>query len=145
MWKFSASTNQVSVQLIWKRVKEPNASSSQPKPVLIKNKPPSTRRRDATRYDQWLQAKISAEVITPTTSVDQSHHREANTSIEGNREKTPTKYLRNTKVNMRGSSLKRTSSSVRVTPERHAINNTIFTQPMTETSDVGSTTTKDLT
>ncbi|CAG2224593.1 unnamed protein product [Mytilus edulis] len=57
--RFSASTDQVTVQLISNKAKEPEASSSKPKPALKmkKNKPPSTRRRD---YDQWVQAKSSA-------------------------------------------------------------------------------------
>ena len=54
--RFSSSTDQVTVQLISNKAKEPEVSSSKPKPALKmkKNKPSSTRRRD---YDQWVQAK----------------------------------------------------------------------------------------
>ncbi|CAG2230156.1 ENAH [Mytilus edulis] len=59
-WKFSASSDQVSVQLTWTKTKakEPEASSSKSKPAL-KSKPPSTRRRDAKRLDQWKATKTA--------------------------------------------------------------------------------------
>ncbi|CAC5423782.1 unnamed protein product [Mytilus coruscus] len=91
-WKFSASTDQVTVQLIWNKAKEPEVSSGNSKPALKKkqNKPPSTRRRDAKRYDQWVQAKssaaTSAEVIPHTTKVDKNQQTEAKTALEGSRE-----------------------------------------------------------
>ncbi|CAC5399210.1 unnamed protein product [Mytilus coruscus] len=97
-WKFSASTDQVTVQLIWNKAKEPEVSSGNSKPALKKkqNKPPSTRRRDAKRYDQWVQAKssaaTSAEVIPHTTKVDKNQQTEAKTALEGCREIVPTKY-----------------------------------------------------
>ncbi|CAC5402049.1 unnamed protein product [Mytilus coruscus] len=97
-WKFSASTDQVTVQLIWNKAKEPEVPSGNSKPALKKkqNKPPSTRRRDAKRYDQWVQAKssaaTSAEVIPHTTKVDKNQQTEAKTALEGSREIIPTKY-----------------------------------------------------
>ncbi|CAG2185155.1 unnamed protein product [Mytilus edulis] len=94
-WKFSASTDQVTVQLTWTKAKEQEVPSSKAKPAL-KSKPPSTRRRDAKRYDQWVQAKssaaTSAEVIPHTTKVDQNQQTEAKTAREGSREIVPTKY-----------------------------------------------------
>ncbi|CAG2250342.1 unnamed protein product [Mytilus edulis] len=57
-WKFSASTDQVTVQLTWTKAKEQEAPSCKPKPAL-KSKPPSTRRRDAKRYDQWMANKTA--------------------------------------------------------------------------------------
>ncbi|CAC5362982.1 unnamed protein product [Mytilus coruscus] len=144
VWKISASTDQVTVQLTWNKAKEPEASSSKPKPALKKSKPPSTRRRDAKRYDQWVQAKTaavtSADVIPSTASVDQNHQTEARTSLEGIREITPTKYL----GELRGSSLRRTLLSVHSTPGRHAIAIIISTQQTIEASDVGLTLTRDL-
>ncbi|CAC5396785.1 unnamed protein product [Mytilus coruscus] len=84
------------ISLTWNKAKEPEASSSKPKLALKKSKPPSTRRRDAKRYDQWVQAKTAAvtstDVIPSTASVDQNHQTEARTSLEGIREITPTKY-----------------------------------------------------
>ncbi|CAC5394296.1 unnamed protein product [Mytilus coruscus] len=58
-WKFSASTDQVTVQLIWNKAKEPEVSYGNSKPALKKkqNKPPSTRRRDAKRYDHPFNPK----------------------------------------------------------------------------------------
>ncbi|CAG2227671.1 unnamed protein product [Mytilus edulis] len=71
-WKFSASSDQVSVQLTWTKTKakEPEASSSKSKPAL-KSKPLSTRRRDAKRFDQWKATKtavIPAEQVQQTTN-----------------------------------------------------------------------------
>lgn len=93
-WKFSASTDQVTLQLTWNKAMEPEVSSSKSKPAVKKNKPSSTSRRDAKRYNQWLQGKSSAatsdEVIPPTIRVDQQT--EAITSLESSREVIPTKY-----------------------------------------------------
>ncbi|CAG2198578.1 unnamed protein product [Mytilus edulis] len=52
IWKFSSSNDQVIAQLTCNKAKEQEASSSKTKPALKKNKPLSTRRRDAKRYDQ---------------------------------------------------------------------------------------------
>ncbi|CAG2256985.1 unnamed protein product [Mytilus edulis] len=75
-WKFSASTDQVTVQLKGTRG------------IL--------QRRYAKRYDQWVQAKssaaTSAEVIPHTTKVDQNQQTEAKTARDGSREIVPTKY-----------------------------------------------------
>ncbi|CAG2255512.1 unnamed protein product [Mytilus edulis] len=85
-------------QNITARTRGIEASSSKHKPALKKNKTPSTRRREAKRYDQWVLAKssavTSAEVIPScdTASVDQNHQTEARTSLEGIGEITPTKY-----------------------------------------------------
>ncbi|CAG2188610.1 unnamed protein product [Mytilus edulis] len=68
-WKFSASTDQVTVQLTWTKAKEQEASSSKPKPALKKSKPPSTRRRDAKRYDQWMANKTA---VVPATQIQQT-------------------------------------------------------------------------
>ncbi|CAG2220670.1 unnamed protein product [Mytilus edulis] len=64
-WKFSASTDQVTVQLTWTKAKEQEAKSS---------------------------AATSAEVIPHTTKVDQNQQTEAKTAQEGSREIVPTKY-----------------------------------------------------
>ncbi|CAG2221636.1 unnamed protein product [Mytilus edulis] len=90
-WKFSASSDQVSVQLTWTKTKakEPEASSSKSKPAL-KSKPPSTRRRDAKRFDQWKATKtavIPAEQVQQTTNTQT----EARDSVVGH-VLTPTKY-----------------------------------------------------
>ncbi|XP_071134876.1 uncharacterized protein [Mytilus edulis] len=97
VWNFPASSDQVSVQLTWTKTKakEPEAHSSKAKPAL-KSKPPSTRTRDAKRYNQWVQAKstaaTSAEVLPHTTKVDQNQQTEATTARDGSREIVPTKY-----------------------------------------------------
>ncbi|CAG2200041.1 unnamed protein product [Mytilus edulis] len=93
-WKFSASTDQVTVQLTWTKAKEQEASSSKPKPALKKSKPPSTRRRDAKRYDQWMANKtavVPATQIQQTTSVDHITQTEARDTVVG-QVLTPTKY-----------------------------------------------------
>ncbi|CAG2237396.1 TTN [Mytilus edulis] len=66
-WKFSASTDQVTVQLTWTKAKKQEASSSKSKPALKKSKPPSTRRRDAKRYDQWMANKTA---VVPATQIN---------------------------------------------------------------------------
>ncbi|CAG2210485.1 unnamed protein product [Mytilus edulis] len=89
-WKFSASTDQVTVQLTWTKAKEQEASSSKPKPALKKGKPPSTRRRDAKRYDQWMANKTA---VVPATQIQQTTitQTEARDSVVGH-VLTPTKY-----------------------------------------------------
>ncbi|CAG2233102.1 unnamed protein product [Mytilus edulis] len=70
-WKFSASTDQVTVQLTSNKAKEPEASSSKSKPALKNNKPSSTRRIKGL------------QVLRPVDAI---------TSLEGSREIIPTKY-----------------------------------------------------
>ncbi|CAG2209366.1 HEPH [Mytilus edulis] len=88
-WKFSASTDQVTVQLTWTKAKEQEAPSCKPKPAL-KSKPPSTRRRDAKRYDQWMAKKTAVVPAVPIqqTTITQT---EARDSVVGH-VLTPTKY-----------------------------------------------------
>ncbi|CAG2214909.1 unnamed protein product [Mytilus edulis] len=66
-WKFSASTDQVTVQLTWTKAKEQEVSSSKAKPVLktVNHHPPGE---------------------------DQNQQTEAKTAREGSREIVPTKY-----------------------------------------------------
>ncbi|CAG2196489.1 unnamed protein product [Mytilus edulis] len=58
-WKFSASTDQVTVQLTWTKAKEQEASSSKSQPALKKSKPAPHRRRD-------LLAQWGSREIVPT-------------------------------------------------------------------------------
>ncbi|CAG2219254.1 unnamed protein product [Mytilus edulis] len=94
-WKFTANSDQVSFQLTWIKVKEPDTSSRKPEPALkSKNKPPSTRRRNANRYAQWMATKTAVVPATEqqqTTSVDHNTQTEARDTIVG-QVLTPTKY-----------------------------------------------------
>lgn len=88
---FSASSDQVTVQLLWHKAKEPEASSSKATPALKKNKP-HPQGEGMQNVMTSVCKPTSAEVIPKTISVDQNHQTEAKTSLEGNREITPTKY-----------------------------------------------------
>ncbi|CAG2184478.1 unnamed protein product [Mytilus edulis] len=77
-WKFSTSTDQVTVQLTWTKAKEQEAPSCKLKPAL-KSKPPSTRRRDAKRYDHWMANKTAVAPAAPIqqTTITQTEARDS--------------------------------------------------------------------
>ncbi|CAG2198204.1 unnamed protein product [Mytilus edulis] len=75
----------LTVHLTWIKVKEPDTSSRKPEPALIsKNKPPSTRRRNANRYAKWMATKtavVPAAEHQQTTSKDHITQTEARDTI----------------------------------------------------------------
>ncbi|CAG2230342.1 unnamed protein product [Mytilus edulis] len=91
----TASSDQVSVQLTWIKVKEPDTSSRKPESALkSKKKPSSTRRRNVNHYAQWMATKtavVPAAEHQQTTSVDHITQTEARDTIVG-QVLTPTKY-----------------------------------------------------
>ncbi|CAC5409162.1 unnamed protein product [Mytilus coruscus] len=132
-WKFTASSNQVTVQLIW--IKAKDLDTRNPKLVLQrKQKPPSTRRRNAQRFTQWMDSKkavASATTHEPnnSTNVDNIFQAQARDTVIGI-PLTPTKY--------RGEpTSRRTLSPVNITPIKHAIANTSILHPNLEVSVVG--------
>ncbi|CAC5397351.1 unnamed protein product [Mytilus coruscus] len=96
-WKFTASYNQVTVQLTWIKAKDPETTSRNPTPALQKkHKPPSTRRRNAERFTQWMDfkkavASTATPVTTTSTSVDNICQTQARYTVIGI-SLTPTKY-----------------------------------------------------
>ncbi|CAC5402599.1 unnamed protein product [Mytilus coruscus] len=96
-WKFTASSDQVSVQLTWIKAKEPDTSSRKPEPALEKkNKPSPTRRRNANRFAKWMDTKTAvvpaaAQQQNIEASVDHNSQTEARDTIVG-KLLTPTKY-----------------------------------------------------
>ncbi|CAC5360854.1 unnamed protein product [Mytilus coruscus] len=92
-WKFTASSDQVSVQLNWIKPKEPDTSSRNPKPALQKkNKPPSTRRRNTKRVAQWMDTQTA---VVPAAAQEQNTKRPVLTTTV--RRKPGTQYPYNTK------------------------------------------------
>lgn len=95
--KFTASSNQVTVQLTWIKAKETDTTSRNPKPGLQKkHKPPSTRRRNAERFTQWMDSKkavasAATPVTTTSTSVDNTCQTQARDTVIGI-PLIPTKY-----------------------------------------------------
>ncbi|CAG2196305.1 unnamed protein product [Mytilus edulis] len=137
-WKFSASTDQVTVQLTWTKAKKQEASSCKPKPAL-KSKPPSTRRRDARRFDQWMANKTA---VVPAAQIQQTTitQTEARDSVVGH-VLTPTKY----KGESVGVVVNRDIVTSPYTQKRPAITWYSIPPQMTEASAVGSTSKKGLT
>ncbi|CAC5409578.1 unnamed protein product [Mytilus coruscus] len=96
-WKFTASSNQVTVQLTWIKAKDPDTTSRNPKPDLQKkHKPPSTRRRNTGRFTQWMDSKkavasAATPVTTTSTSVDNICQTQARDTVI-DIPLTPTKY-----------------------------------------------------
>ncbi|CAC5388499.1 unnamed protein product [Mytilus coruscus] len=92
-YKFSASSEQVSVQLTWIKAKEPgNLRLSLKK----KKRPPSTRKRNANRFAQWMYTKTTvvpavAQKQNTEAIVDHNRQTEATYTIVG-KLLTPTKY-----------------------------------------------------
>ncbi|CAG2196098.1 unnamed protein product [Mytilus edulis] len=59
-WKFTTSSDQVSVQSTWIKAREPDTTSRKPEPALkSKNKPPFTRRLNTNRYAQLMVTKTA--------------------------------------------------------------------------------------
>ncbi|CAC5379776.1 ADCY5 [Mytilus coruscus] len=96
-WKFTASSDQVSVQLTTIKAKKPDTSSRKPEPALKKkNKPPSTRRHKANCYTKWMVTKTAvvptaAQQQNTEASIDHNSKTEARDTIVG-KLLTPTKY-----------------------------------------------------
>ncbi|CAC5422186.1 unnamed protein product [Mytilus coruscus] len=85
------------MQNLWIKAKEPDTTSRKPEPALkSKNKPPSTRRRNAYRYAQWMATKTAVvpaaeQQQTTEASADHSTQTEDRDTIVGQL-LTPTKY-----------------------------------------------------